>query len=97
LRVLIGQDIGLDFLVPLALDVVEKEPLIKSEHYRGDLMAVILRAAPSFFQRNPDIRARVDTLIAALPSALEKLDFVEFDTSSEALDEALVLFRRGVR
>jgi hypothetical protein len=95
LRVLIGQDIGLDFLMPLALDVVEREPLIKAEHYRGDLLAVVLRAAPQFYQKNPKMKARVDTVLASLPSALEKLDFIEFDTSSEALEEASLLFRRG--
>jgi contact-dependent growth inhibition (CDI) system CdiI-like immunity protein len=43
LRVMIGQQIGLQWLIPLALDVLEREPLTEGDFYPGDLLASILR------------------------------------------------------
>ncbi len=57
LRLLIGQQIGLLFLVPRALDVLEGDPLIDAYYYPGDLLASIveaqdwLRSQPIFFDR----------------------------------------------
>lgn len=96
-RVLIGQDVGLGFLMPMAVAEIEKDPLIKGEHYRGDLLAVILRASPQFFRQNPELRSRVERVLMRLPSALETLDFIEFDTSSEALEEAAAEFRKETK
>jgi hypothetical protein len=96
-RVLIGQDVGLEHLMPMALDVVEKDPLIKTEHYRGDLLTVILQASSEFFRKRPEIRSRVEEILKFLPSALESLEFIEFDTSSEALEEAIAEFQRDNR
>ena len=38
LRLLLGQDIGVRFLMPLALDLLESDPLIEAEYYPGDLL-----------------------------------------------------------
>ena len=97
LRLLIGQDVGLPFSVPLALDILERDPLIEAEHYRGDLLAAVLRAAPQFYGERPEVRSRVEKLLVSLPLALEGLDHIDFDASSEALDEAIDQFRRGQR
>jgi hypothetical protein len=37
-RVLIVQGIGLNFLMAPAIEVAEKDPLLKTEHFRGDLL-----------------------------------------------------------
>jgi hypothetical protein len=95
LRVLIGQGVGLPFLMPPALDILERDPLVEAEHFKGDLLAVVLRASPQFFEETPEIRSRIEKVLASLPSALESLDHIDFDTSSEALDEAVDEFRRG--
>ena len=41
LRLLISQDIGLRFVVPITLEIVEKDPLLECEHFKGDLLTAI--------------------------------------------------------
>jgi contact-dependent growth inhibition (CDI) system CdiI-like immunity protein len=93
LRILISQDIGLAFVMPLALPLVEQDPLIEVEYFRGDLLAAMLRASSDFYLDHPDIRHRMEKIVDAVPNALDKLDHVDFDTTSESLDEALAAFR----
>lgn len=90
---LVGQNIGLPFVVPLALEILERDVLVEASYFRGDLLAATLQADSSFFEGNPDLRSRVEKLIAAIPAALEGLDHINFDTSSEALEEAIAEFR----
>ena len=42
-KVPIGQQIGLLWLVPLALSVVEREPMAEGDCYPGDLLAALQR------------------------------------------------------
>jgi len=91
--VLISQDIGLAFVMPLALPVVERDPLIEVEHFKGDLLEVMLRASSDFYLNHPEIRGRMDKIVDRVAAALDKLDFIDFDTTSEVLDDALASFR----
>jgi len=95
LRTLIGQDIGLHYLVPKALDILGRNPLIETEHFPGDLLVVALRAAPEFFCQRTDLRSKLEKIFALLPIALDTLDHLDHDTTAEALEEATAEFRRG--
>jgi hypothetical protein len=55
LRLLIGQQIGLQFLVPVVLDllVLVINPLAQGAFYRGDLLANLLKLPPEFWQSHP--------------------------------------------
>jgi len=44
LRMLIGQEVGLAHLIPLALDVLEANPLAEGALYPGDLLSNVLAA-----------------------------------------------------
>jgi len=93
LRVLISQDIGLRYVLPIALEIVETAPLLESDHFKGDLLAAILRASKEFYREHPELRARVAKLLETLPAALDTLDYIDFDTTCEALEEASSNFR----
>jgi hypothetical protein len=43
LRIMIGQDIGLSYLVPLALELLSTDPLTEGDFYKGDLLQSLLR------------------------------------------------------
>jgi CDI immunity proteins len=45
LRTLLGQNIGLKHLMPIALAVLDREPLAEGDFYPGDLLSAILRPA----------------------------------------------------
>lgn len=49
LRILIGQRIGLRWLVPLAIERLENDPLASGDLYEGDLFASLAGVADSFW------------------------------------------------
>jgi hypothetical protein len=59
---LIRQAIGLDYLIVLALEKLEIDPLLKSRHSEGDLLSAVLRADALVWKRNPHYRQRVTKL-----------------------------------
>jgi hypothetical protein len=60
--VLLRQAIGLDYLVPMALERLEINPLIKCGRAEGDLLSAVLCADALVWKRNPDYRKRVADL-----------------------------------
>lgn len=55
LRLLVGQNIGLKWLVPLALERLEKDPLLEGDYYPGDLLHSILQIESSYWQQFPQM------------------------------------------
>ncbi len=64
LRIMIGQEIGLPFLVPLALEVLEREPLAEGDFYPGDLLKSLLGVSGEFWHREPEWRERLHGVVA---------------------------------
>ena len=42
IRYFVGQNMGNDYIVPLALDILEKNPYILGTYYEGDLLYAVL-------------------------------------------------------
>jgi CDI immunity proteins len=53
LRLLLGQQIGLEYLVPKALELVAERPLQEADLYPGDLLSVLLRVDKAFWEHHP--------------------------------------------
>ena len=70
IRLLIGQSLGLEFLVPMALDHLEAHPLAAGDFYPGDLLKNVMEAPESFWNNHPDLRER---LVNALERALARV------------------------
>jgi hypothetical protein len=70
LRLLIGQSIGLEFLVPMALDHVEDHPLAAGDFYPGDLLKSVMDVHETFWNGRPDLRQR---LVHALERAVDRV------------------------
>ena len=66
LRILIGQEIGLPWLMPLALDILECDPLIGGDFYPGDLLGRVLSIDGSWWSQEPRWRDRVHRIVAQL-------------------------------
>jgi hypothetical protein len=66
LRIMIGQQIGLLFLVPLALEKLAEDPLADGDFYPGDLLNSLLRANPDFWRLHANWKARLDQIIVNL-------------------------------
>jgi hypothetical protein len=59
LRILIGQKIGLIFLVPLALNILEANPLVSGNLYKGDLLANVAAIPEEFWSAHPELNNRL--------------------------------------
>lgn len=68
LLLLIRRDISLQRLVPLALSLVEANPLLEGRYYPADLTIALLRSESSFWDRHPEYCRR---LIAAGRKTIE--------------------------
>ncbi len=53
LRMLIGQQIGLIYLVPLALEILVKDPFVEGDFYKGDLLKNVSELPSEFWVNNP--------------------------------------------
>jgi hypothetical protein len=59
LGALIGQHIGMDVVVPRAIELLEDKPLLAGEDFPGDLLGSVLRIEKDFWLRHPRWHARV--------------------------------------
>ncbi|MCW5640944.1 MAG: hypothetical protein KIT63_02465 [Rhodoferax sp.] len=59
IRLLIGQDVGTKHLVPLAIALLEVEPLVEGEFYPGDLLLSLFRLDRVYWSANPDTLNRL--------------------------------------
>jgi hypothetical protein len=73
LRIMVGQSIGLRFLVPVALDVVEADPLAEGHYFPGDLLLSLLEIAPQFWRAYPDWRTRLASVTQRLGQIPDEL------------------------
>jgi CDI immunity proteins len=68
LRIMIGQNIGLAYLVPLALECLHDDPFAEGDFYPCDLLVSVLRSDAKFWQTRPELRER---LVALAERAIE--------------------------
>lgn len=62
LRVGIGQQVGLRYLVPLALERLQADPALQVTYFHGDLLANVLNIPAEFWESHPEWRARAGEL-----------------------------------
>lgn len=74
LRVMIGQSIGLSYLIPLALEILDQQPLVDAEYYPGDLLASLLQLDSAYWSTALEHRARVEAIVRGLAEVPEELE-----------------------
>src|SRR4030095_16748115 len=62
LRILIGQNISLDILIPLAFERLKQNIMAEGDFYPGDLLQNVLRADKSYWLKNPAIYRKLSKL-----------------------------------
>ena len=96
LRVMIGQNIGLQYLVPLALERLQHHSLAHGDYFPpGDLLAAILRADQKFWRDHPKWRAQLQEITERTITSLRGRSHKkkkEFRITLEALTEAYDIF-----
>ncbi|MFF4888189.1 contact-dependent growth inhibition system immunity protein [Streptomyces nigra] len=75
MRLLIGQDVGLAYLLPLAMEVLRDTPLAEGDMYEGDLLAAVLTRSAEVWRDFPELRRKVREIVSELadvPPALKR-------------------------
>ena len=87
LRVMIGQNIGLKYLIPLAIEILQKDILAEGNYYEGDLLINVLRSDKIYWQETSKNWVLVCNLFKQNSSRLK-----EFDTLDEIREEWFTFF-----
>ena len=94
LRIMIGQKISLPYLIPLAVERLEEDPLVEACFFRGDLLAVVLRVEEPFWSDHPEMFMRVCQIRDGVNTMLPSLDDIDAQMVSKVLAEASDAFER---
>ncbi len=68
IRLLIGQNIGLNYLLPLAVKLLKKDILVKGDNYPGDLLSSVLSI---------EVWPQLDVRKACKSLLLEHMDYLQ--------------------
>ena len=85
LRIMIGQNIGLDYLVPIALEKLGQNPLAEGNYYPGDLLVSVLRAESNFWLAHPTLKMEAKR-IADEAFEIPSISKIECESLREAYD-----------
>ena len=80
---MIGQQVGVNYLVQRALDHLDAHPLASGDYYPGDLLAAVARLPDAFWTAHKQLTPRA---IRAIDTALARIHKVE---TAEGLPDEL--------
>ncbi len=76
LRLMIGQGQGLNYLVPMALDYLNKNPFAEGDYYEGDLLVNVLKCQCSFWKSHPEYLDVMNRIIESAIDSIEGIDLI---------------------
>lgn len=62
-RLLIGQGIGLEYLIPYAFEFLDNDILAEGDYYPGDLLKNVATVDVAFWKTNPGLYQQLNDLI----------------------------------
>ena len=71
IRLLIGQQIGLPYLIPMAIELLAQDILTEGDLFEGDLLTNVVSASHDYWNQNKDQRK---TIINLYESNIEKIE-----------------------
>ena len=63
LRILIGQNLSLDYLIPIAIERLENDPWCRGDFYDGDLLKNVLKINSEYWKHHPDLFYRLSEIM----------------------------------
>lgn len=74
LRLLIGQQMSLDLLLPLALEKLVENPLRSGDLYMGDLFCSVLKVGEKYWEEHRELKNELDEVIRTYEEARKTLE-----------------------
>ena len=84
IRILISQNIGLKYLVPEAIEILQKNIFEEALYYPGDLLLTLLNIKDDYWQQNIIQRENFAALVKESKTEIEE-GFVDNDIRKEAV------------
>lgn len=94
LRILLGQEIGVDVLLPLAVRILLRDPLAEGDYYPGDLLSNVLRLPDAAWSELRAERRRLAGVLAELVAGPRFAD-PDADRTDRQLRDAITRFLGG--
>ena len=94
LRIMIGQNLGLEYLVPLALEQLQEDPFAEGTYFPGDLLVSVLGAQAQFWQAHPDLREQAAAVAERAISLFPTMPEISSQTVTKAVTTAYEEFRK---
>ena len=94
LRIMIGQNIGLEYLAPLALERLQADPYAEGDYYPGDLLVNVLRSDAGFWRRHPELRQQLVVIAERATGPSKALPVNADETEVGYIAEAYAEFKR---
>ena len=88
LRIMIGQQISLPILVPLAVEALEINPLAEGDFYAGDLLSAVLKIQNTFWIDHPDSSQRMRVVVRNLREMMPSIAEADRSTVERLLQES---------
>jgi hypothetical protein len=95
LRIMIGQQISLPVLIPLALERLEADSLAEGDFYPGDLLSAVSRIDKKFWLNHGELFLRAQRVLGLLRDSMPALDEDDRQTVREILQRAPEMFGLG--
>jgi hypothetical protein len=89
LRIMLGQDIGSRYLVPIALGHLEADPFVAGDFNPGDLLCSVLSLPRGFWSAHCELRTRVAAVAARAMDLASANDEVPEKAIRKAYDHFL--------
>lgn len=80
IRFMIGQELGIVYLLPKAFEYLEKDIFLEVSYYEGDLLSVVLKLPSKFWKDKQEERNKMLNLLKLNQDRIESLD-VQFSDS----------------
>jgi len=84
LRLMISQEFGLSYLIPLAVEKLQTDLFAEGDLYPGDLLASVLKIDPSFWHKNQELWVEINELIKT-----RKVEVIAEGISTEIFESSL--------
>lgn len=94
LRITIGQQIGLEYLVPLALERLHDDPFAEGAYYPCDLLVSVLGADARLWKKHPELRERLVTITERTISLLPTMPEIASKTVTRTVRRAYEEFQK---
>ncbi|CAN7662876.1 contact-dependent growth inhibition system immunity protein [Rhizobium sp. LjRoot30] len=92
IRLLVGQQIFLEPVLPFAMAMLEEDPLADTEYYAGDLLSACIGIDETFWQKHPTVLFRLQEL--ATQVLLHQRDSIEGYKKLELEDKIRAFLNR---